>query len=64
MEKTLRKLFIKENKSASQIGKILGCTTNHVYGQLTKYNIRKNKPRVTQWLNKNLKNLTDEDIYL
>lgn len=64
MEKTLRKLFIKENKSASQIGKILGWTTNHVYGQLTKYKIRKNKPRSTQWFNQKLKNLTDEEIYI
>lgn len=64
MEKTLRKLFIKENKSASQIAKILGCTTNHVYGQLTKYNIRKNKPKVTEWFNQKLNHFTDEEIYI
>lgn len=64
MEKTLRKLFIKENKSASKIGKILGWTTNHVYGQLTKYNIRKNKSKVTEWFNQKLNNFTDEEIYI
>ena len=30
----------------------------------SKYGIRKNKPRVTQWFNKTLENLTDEEIYL
>ena len=49
MEKTLKQLFLKEQKSASQIGKIIGLTTNQVYGQLTKYGIRKNKPKITEW---------------
>lgn len=64
MEKILKKLFIKENKSASQIAKIIGLTTNQVYGKLAKYNIKKNKPRLTEWFNKTFKNLTDEEIYL
>ena len=64
MEKTLKKLFITEQKSAPEIAKILGFTTNQIYGKLSKYGIRKNKPRVTQWFNKTLKNLTDEDVYL
>ena len=64
MEKILKKLFIKQQKSAYQIAKILGCTTNYVYGQLTKYKIRKNKPKVTNWFNQELKNFTDEEIYI
>lgn len=64
MEKILRQLFITEQKSASKIADILGCTTNHVYGQLTKYKIRKNKPRATQWFNQKLKHFTDEEIYI
>lgn len=64
MEKTLKQLFLKEQKSASQIGKIIGLTTNQVYGQLTKYGIRKNKPKITEWYNQKLKNFTDEEIYI
>lgn len=64
MEKRLRQLFIIEQKSASKIADILGCTTNHVYGQLTKYKIRKNKPRATQWFNQKLRHFTDEEIYI
>jgi hypothetical protein len=64
MEKILRQLFIIEQKSASKIADILGCTTNHVYGQLTKYKIRKNKPRATQWFNQKLTNFSDEEIYI
>lgn len=62
-EKLIR-LFIAEQKSASKIANIFGCTINHVYSQLSKYGIRKNKPRSTDWFNKKLKNLTDEEIYL
>lgn len=64
MQRKLRKLFVEEQKTAKQIGKIIGLTTNQVYGQLYRYGIRKNKPRLTQWFNNNLKNLTDEEIYL
>lgn len=64
MEKILRKLFIREQKSASQIAQILDLTTNQVYSQLTKYQIRKNKPKATQWFNQTLKNFTDEEIYI
>lgn len=64
MEKILRKLFIKEQKSASQIAQILDLTTNQVYSQLTKYQIRKNKPKTTKWFNQTLKNFTDEEIYI
>jgi intein/homing endonuclease len=64
MQKILKRLFIKEQKSASKIANILGCTTNHVYGQLAKYKIKKNKPRSTEWFNQKLKNLTDEEIYI
>lgn len=64
MEKILKKLFIEEQKSASKIAKILGYTTSQVYGKLAKYNIRKSKPRSTEWFNQKLKNFTDEEIYL
>jgi intein/homing endonuclease len=60
----LIKLFIVEQKSAPSIATIFGCTTNHVYAQLSKHGIRKNKPRVTDWFNKQLSNLIDEEIYL
>lgn len=64
MKKILKHLFLKEQKTASEIGKIIGLTTNQVYGKLAKYNIKKNKPRLTEWFNKTFKNLIDEEIYL
>lgn len=63
MKDILHKLFIEDQKSASEIGKILNLTVNQIYGKLSKYKIRKNKPRVTEWFNLELKNLSDEEIY-
>jgi intein/homing endonuclease len=63
-KKLLYRLFIKENNPASLIAKKLGCTTNHVYGQLSKYDIRRYAPRKTDWYNKSFKDLTDEEIYI
>jgi intein/homing endonuclease len=63
-KKELEKLFIKEQRSASEIGRIVGLSTNQVFGQLQKHGIRKNKPRLTQWFNISFKKLTDDEIYL
>lgn len=64
MKQQLYDLFITEDKSASEIGKILGFSTNQIYAKLFKYNIRKQKQRKTKWYNATLKNLTDEEIYI
>jgi len=63
-KKELEKLFIKEQKSASAVGRILGLSTNQVYGQLQKHGIKKNKPKSTKWFNMSFKNLNDDEIYL
>jgi len=63
-KKELERLFVKEQKSASAVGRILGLSTNQVYGQLKKYGIKKNKPRSTQWYNISFEKLTDEETYL
>lgn len=63
MKKELIQLFIVENKSASEIGSILGYSTNQIYGKLYKYGIRKNKKK-TEWFNSKLIHLTNEEIYL
>lgn len=63
-KKELEKLFIKEQKTAPEIGQILGLSTNQVYGQLQKYGIKKNTPRSTTWFNSSFKKLTDDEIYI
>lgn len=64
MKDILYKLFIDEQKSASEIGSLLNLTVNQVYGKLYKYKIRKNKPKTTRWFNLKLENLSDEEIYI
>ena len=64
MRDILHRLFIEDQKSASEIGNILNLTVNQVYGKLSKYKIRKNKIRTTEWFNLDFKKLSDEDIYI
>jgi hypothetical protein len=64
MKDILYRLFIEDQKPASEIANILNLTVNQVYGKLSKYKIRKNKPKKTEWFNVEFKNLSDEEIYV
>ena len=64
MQKKLTKMFIMEKRSKPEILKALGLTSNQYRYLLEKYNLRRNPVRTTNWFNRDLKNLIDEEIYI
>lgn len=64
MQKKLIKMFIVDRRPKSEILKALKLTSNQYSYLLRKYDLRRTPVRTTNWFNHELKNLTDEEVYI